>query len=110
MDFATRAPRLRSAVSAAGCGALLVTSLTNVRWLTGFTGSAARVVVLPDKLVLLTDGRYGEQATVELAGAGVDGRVLVGRSLAAQQQLLAGVVGSVRRLGLEAEHVSWSAQ
>src|SRR5204862_549411 len=53
---------------------------------------------------------YGEQATVELAGAGVDGRVLVGRSLAAQQQLLAGVVGSVRRLGLEAEHVSWSAQ
>ncbi len=110
MDVAARAPEVRAVLAGAGCEALLVTSLTNVRWLTGFTGSAARVVVLPDELVLVTDGRYGDQAAIELAAAGVDGRVLVGRSLAAQQDLLAAAIGAVHRLGLEAEHVSWSAQ
>src|SRR6478736_1789983 len=110
MDVAGRAPELRAALAGAGCEALLVTSLTNVRWLTGFTGSAARVVVLPDELVLVTDGRYGEQAEVELAGAGVDARVVVGRSQAAQLDVLADLVHPVARLGLEAEHVSWSAQ
>ena len=34
----------------AGADALLVTDLTNVRWLTGFTGSAGRALVLPDEL------------------------------------------------------------
>jgi Xaa-Pro aminopeptidase len=110
MDVAGRAPEVRATLAAAGCDALLVTSLTNVRWLTGFSGSAARVVLLPDEIVLVTDGRYGDQAAMELAGAGVGGRVLVGRSLAAQQDLLADLVAPLGRLGLEAEHVSWSAQ
>ena len=34
-----------------------------VAWLTGFTGSAAQVVVLPDKAAVFSDGRY----TVQLA-------------------------------------------
>ena len=113
MDVAARAAAVRATLGGAGCDALLVTSLANIRWLTGFSGSAARVVVLPDELVFVTDGRYGDQAEMELAAAGVDARVLVGRSLAAQQDLLADVVGrvgSAGRLGLEAEHVSWSAQ
>jgi Xaa-Pro aminopeptidase len=110
MDVAPRAARVRAALAAHECDALLVTGLPNIRWLTGFTGSAARVVVLPDELVLVTDGRYGEQAEVELAAAGVDATVLVGRSQAAQRDLLAALVRPVARLGLEAEHVSWSAQ
>jgi Xaa-Pro aminopeptidase len=68
------------------------------------------VVVLPDELVLVTDGRYGDQAAVELDAAGVKARVVVGRNLAAQQDLLVAAVKSVGRLGLEAEHVSWAAQ
>jgi Xaa-Pro aminopeptidase len=110
MDVAGRAGRLRTTLDAAGCEAVLVTSLTNVRWLTGFTGSAGRVVVLPDELVVVTDGRYGEQAQVELDAAGVDGRVAVGRNLAAQLDLLVELVAGIGRLGLEAEHVSWAAQ
>jgi len=107
MDVGGRVGRLRTVLGAAGCDALLVTSLTNVRWLTGFSGSAGRVVVLPDELVLVTDGRYGDQARLELAG--VDGRVAEGRNLAAQLDSLVDLVAGVRRLGLEAEHVSWAA-
>jgi Xaa-Pro aminopeptidase len=110
MEVLRRAGLVRQALAAASCDALLVTSLTNIRWLTGFTGSAARLVVLPDELVLVTDGRYGDQARVELDAAGVAGRVAVGRSSAVQQDLLVQAVGSIGRLGLEAEHVSWAAQ
>jgi len=93
----------------AGIDALLVTDLNNVRWLTGFRGSAGRALLLPDDLVLVTDGRYEERATEELAAVGTDARVAIGRSMAAQMELIAAAVRSVARLGLEAEHVSWAA-
>ena len=40
-----------------------------VAWLTGFTGSAGCVVVLPDRAVLFTDGRYTLQARNQVDGA-----------------------------------------
>ena len=38
MDVAGRLNRLRAAMSGASCDALVVTSLVNVRYLTGFSG------------------------------------------------------------------------
>jgi Xaa-Pro aminopeptidase len=89
--------------------ALLVSDLTNIRWLTGFTGSNAWVVLLPDELVLVTDGRYGEQAERQLATANVGGRVLVGRTAAEQMAHLVTVVRTAARLGFESAHVSHQA-
>ena len=45
-----------------GLDALLVTSRPNIRYLTGFSGSAGVVVATPDALLLVTDFRYDEQA------------------------------------------------
>jgi Xaa-Pro aminopeptidase len=59
VGYAERADRVRQRFDEQ---ALLVTNLTNVRWLTGFTGSNGWVAILPDRLVLGTDGRYGERA------------------------------------------------
>ncbi|MFM8971162.1 MAG: aminopeptidase P family N-terminal domain-containing protein, partial [Actinomycetota bacterium] len=42
---AGRIDRLRTAMAASGTAALLVTKLVNVRYLTGFTGSAGMVLV-----------------------------------------------------------------
>ncbi len=50
--------------------ALLVTDLTDVRWLTGFTGSNGWVVVRPDSVTLGTDGRYLDRARAETATSG----------------------------------------
>src|SRR5690606_25124965 len=61
-DVAGRAGRLGAAMEAAGCDALLVTNLTNIRYLTGFTGSAALLVATGDRLVFVTDGRYRQQS------------------------------------------------
>jgi Xaa-Pro aminopeptidase len=80
MDVAGRLPRLRERLGEAGCDALLVTNLANVRYLTGFTGSAALLLVLPDELVLATDGRYQFQSAEQLAAAGVDARIEIGNA------------------------------
>lgn len=45
--------------------ALIVSSLPNVRYLTGFSGSHAMCVVGPDTRILLTDARYLTQAAAE---------------------------------------------
>src|SRR5437870_10433651 len=47
---------------------LLVTSRANIHYLTGFSGSAALVVVTRSDVLLVTDFRYDEQARAE-AGA-----------------------------------------
>ena len=41
-------------------------------YLSGFTGSAGTLVVLPDQAALWTDGRYFLQAERQLAGSGID--------------------------------------
>lgn len=42
------------------------------KYISGFTGSAATVVVMADKAGLWTDGRYFLQAAMELEGSGID--------------------------------------
>jgi Xaa-Pro aminopeptidase len=63
-----RPTRLLAELARAGSGAelMLVTSLVNVRYLTGFTGSNGAAIVGPDTRVFLTDFRYVEQAAAEV--------------------------------------------
>src|SRR5438552_10730674 len=63
-----RQEALAGALSAAALDGLLVTSRANIRYLTGFSGSAALVAVTHGDVLLVTDFRYDEQARAE-AGA-----------------------------------------
>src|SRR5256885_3975430 len=63
-----RQEALAGALSAAALDGLLVTSRANIRYLTGFSGSAAIVAVTRGDVLLVTDFRYDEQARAE-AGA-----------------------------------------
>ena len=54
--------RLRRLMADKSIAALLVADPTNVGWLTGFTGSFARVIVTPDDALFITDSRYVLQA------------------------------------------------
>jgi Xaa-Pro aminopeptidase len=111
MHVAARADRLRARFDgeAARCDALLVTKLVNIRYLTGFTGSAGMLLVLPDRLLLITDGRYRDQATEELDAAGVDAELRIALTVAGQYEIL-GTAATSLRLGLEAHAVSWADQ
>ncbi len=110
MDVADRPTRLRARLDGAGCDALLVTNTTNIRYLTGFSGSSAMLLVTPDDLVFVTDGRYRDQATRQLEEAHVAARVEIGRTSDEQRDLLVGPAAAVGRLGLEAEAVTWAQQ
>lgn len=64
-----RLDRLRAAMGEEGIGTLLVSDRTNVRWLTGFTGSAGQVYVpVAGDALLVTDRRYTERAGEEAPG------------------------------------------
>lgn len=53
--------QVRAALTREGLDALVLTHLPNVRYLTGFGGSAGVAVVRPDELVFVTDGRYAAE-------------------------------------------------
>ncbi len=58
MDRTGRLDRLRSRMTADGVSQLLLSDLLNIRWLSGFTGSNALMLVSADRTVLITDSRY----------------------------------------------------
>ncbi len=57
-----RVEALRERLRCEGLGGLLVTGPESRRYLSGFTGSAGSLLILPDRAALLTDFRYVEQA------------------------------------------------
>lgn len=97
-----RLAALRGLLAERGLPAMAVTNLTNIRWLTGFTGSNAYVAVLPDELVLVTDGRYGERAAAELQEAGADADIRLGFSQGEQIAAFTAAFRGIPRVGAEA--------
>jgi Xaa-Pro aminopeptidase len=65
-----RLSRLRADLSAAGLDAFVVTHLPNIRYLTGFAGTAGAVVVTPARCVLIVDFRYATAGRDLLAAHG----------------------------------------
>ena len=63
-----RLAALRLAIDGSQLDALLVSSLPNIRYLSGFSGSSALLLVTTDEALLLTDFRYSIQANVEARG------------------------------------------
>jgi Xaa-Pro aminopeptidase len=66
---AERQSALRAALEDQGLDGLLVTHLPNVRYLTGFTGSAGLLLIHAQATVLVTDFRYAAQAPAEAGDA-----------------------------------------
>ena len=74
-----RKKKVAAAVKRAGAEALLVTNMADVRYLTGFSGSSAALIVRGSKVTMFTDGRYTTQAKAEVDGAEI--QIVVDKSL-----------------------------
>ena len=112
MKMADRLERLRAELVEAGVDAAVFNDNSNVRWLTGFTGSNGTFVVGVsadcNSSLLITDGRYEEQAQAELDTFGCSDQVEV--AIARSPSTVAFErFGAVERLGLEVS-VSWALQ
>jgi len=111
-EVAGRLTRLRPRVAEAGADSLLVSTLANIRYLTGFTGSAALLLVTGDTSLLVTDGRYRTQASEQVVAAGLASSVdLVVGGVQVQRDAIVGLAArSGDRVGLEADTVTWGSQ
>jgi Xaa-Pro aminopeptidase len=94
---------LYDGLTAAHVDALLVTGLANVRYLTGFSGSSALLLVTPRESLLITDFRYQTQAADEVGD--------VARVFIEPQSLWSGLwqqltqLGGVQVIGFESAHL-----
>jgi Xaa-Pro aminopeptidase len=98
-----RIAALVDGLSAAHLDGLLLTGLSNIRYLTGFSGTSALLVVTPRDVVFITDFRYQTQVVEEV---GDIARVVIEASslwTGLWQQLAA--LASVKVLGFETAHI-----
>jgi Xaa-Pro aminopeptidase len=97
----SRADRVAERLAERGLDLLLVTDLTNLRYLTGFSGSNAVAVVGRDVRRFMTDFRYVEQAAQQVDGFECERgpQELIGA-------LRDGWPAGELRLGFEDDHVS----
>jgi Xaa-Pro aminopeptidase len=106
MDYASRQRQLQAKLEDSHLDFLLVTHLPNIRYLCGFTGSAAALLIGDRETTFFTDGRYIAQARAEVQGA----RIVIARQglLAVAAEWLAARRRTAVRpiLGIEPESIS----
>ncbi|AEV75861.1 Xaa-Pro aminopeptidase [Mycolicibacterium rhodesiae NBB3] len=106
MTISQRRDRLRQRLVAADLDAILVSDLVNVRYLSGFTGSNAALLVRAEDPtpVLATDGRYRTQAAQQAP----DAELVIERACGPHLVARAAADG-VSRLGFESHVVTVDA-
>ena len=105
MNNSARLAALRARLPKLKCEALAVSHLTNVRYLTGYSGSSGLVIVTRDETLFFTDFRYQQQAAAQVGDVA---RVVIapqGDGLWKAALKTAKKLG-LQTLGFEAQHLS----
>ncbi|MBO0911454.1 MAG: aminopeptidase P family protein [Acidobacteria bacterium] len=102
MDYRGRRLRVVNAIEERRLDVLLISHLPNIRYLSGFSGSSGVLLITSREAVLITDGRYSEQAKREVEAARVK---IVKKSplTAAAEWLLKR--RALRRIGFDPAHM-----
>ncbi len=99
-----RLVRLRTAIDAARLDGLFITCLPNIRYLTGFSGTSALLLVTQREVALVTDFRYQTQASAE--SGDVAQVTIESQSLWAGLWRLLPTLGVVEVIGFESGHLT----
>ena len=67
--FENRVHKVFNIIADLGYDGFYITNITNIRYLTGFTGSAGLLVILNHKAFFFTDGRYIQQSKQQVKNA-----------------------------------------
>lgn len=98
-----RVNKIQKKIKQESLDAFLVTTLTNVRYLSGYSGSNGLLLITPAKSFFLTDFRYWEQAKKQVKGS----KIIFGERDLFDDLPKLDVVKSKRiKLGFESENLS----
>ena len=100
--MADRLSQVRRRLDDFNANGLLLSSLPNIRWACGFTGSNGLLLVTEDTATFVTDGRYTEQARQEVKGADV----LIASNGLLEGLLEEGCVEDLGRVVIQADDVT----
>lgn len=105
-SYDTRRGRLLKKLKDAEVDSLLISGLSNVRYLTGFTGDSSWLFLTPTAAVILSDTRYETQLADECPGLDVEIR----DSGSTINDLAAKIISKskARRVGIEADYLTIS--
>jgi Xaa-Pro aminopeptidase len=108
LGVAERQEKLRARMASEGVDAMLVSNLTNVRYLTGFSGSNGYVLLTKDSTRFYSDGRYATQASQMVKQA----EIHIAPTHAAVVEELNAITKSEKlsRIAYEATHVTVSSR
>ncbi|MBA4535785.1 aminopeptidase P family protein [Bacillus aquiflavi] len=96
--------KLRSEFDRFGIDGMLITSMYNRRYMTGFTGTAGVALISGEKAVFITDFRYVEQASKQAEGYDiVQHSGQIEKEIGIQAKKL-----GINKLGFEEEHVTYA--
>jgi Xaa-Pro aminopeptidase len=104
MDYAGRREKLRKLLTKTNAEAMLVTSVPNVTYLTGFTGDSSYLLITSQTQVLISDGRFVTQIEEECPG--LDMNIRRAGLLIHQQVVRVLRAAGIARLAIEGESMS----
>ena len=82
---------------------LLLTSLPNIFWLTGFSGSAGMALLTPERKIFITDFRYQEQSAAEVKGW----EIVIAKKRLFDELPPTGLFSNGFKLGFEPDHLTY---
>jgi Xaa-Pro aminopeptidase len=106
MDHSGRIARVRAGLGDAAVDAVLVTNLTNVRYLCGFSGSNGAMLISQDDATFFSDPRYRARAADLVQGA----EIVIYRDRLTDDLTDRLTRGGIHKLGVEAATVTLAQQ
>ena len=99
-----RQQQLKNMIADSGLDGILITNLTNIRYICGFTGSAGTCLVTPSGQYFITDGRYIEQSKEQVKGFDRYIDMDTNLSIIKKNELL----NNDTKIGFEGDHVNFT--
>jgi len=100
----SRINKVKDCFSRNGIDGMYVTNITNVRYLTGFTGSAGSLLLIGEESHFFTDGRYTEQVKDQVKNCTI--HIVGGSHIKGIKDQ--GLMKGQKKIGFEGDHISHS--
>ncbi|MEC7849450.1 MAG: aminopeptidase P family N-terminal domain-containing protein, partial [Candidatus Neomarinimicrobiota bacterium] len=102
--YLDRQQKLKNVIVDSGLDGMLITNLTNIRYICGFTGSAGTCLVTLSGQYFITDGRYIEQSKEQVKGFDRYIDMDTNLSIIKKNKL----INNDTKIGFEGDHVNFT--